>query len=295
MLFGKNFHAAANAHQCFLRYEANISLSKQQMKKLKRSRKAIRNSIVNYFGAQLKAPVPKFSTQGSARMKTMVLDRYGTYDVDLGIYFLTKPTVTPITLQKWVLDAVNGQTGGGAQHREKCIRVIYKGEFDIDLPIYYKTQNDKHPFLATKKGWMKSDPKELWEWFEKHIDNDGQLRRIVKYFKAWAASRGRKMPSGIAFTVWSAQCFKPNERDDIAFYETAKTLKRMILWNRLECKNPATPGDDFLSKLNKEQKNYFKQALKKLVETGLVALKQKSVLEAGKIWQTQLGNRFVVL
>ena len=69
-------------------------------------------------------------------------------------------------------------TVSGVEHRDKCIRVIYKGDFDIDLPVYYKTQQDKHPYLATKNGWLKSDPKELCDWFENKKDKNGQMMRL---------------------------------------------------------------------------------------------------------------------
>lgn len=285
------YPAAANAHDCFLRYEVNISLSSRQKLQLKQSRKAIERKIIQYFKAHPSIETPKFWIQGSAKMGTMVLDKNGTYDVDLGVYFLSKPTSEAITLQRWVLRAVTGQTAGGAQHRDKCIRVIYQNAFDIDLPVYYKTPHDKHPFLATKSGWVVSDPKELCDWFKKRSDSTGQLKRIVKYFKGWAAARGRKMPSGVAFTVWAASYFQPDKRDDVAFYETAKAIKKELIWG-LKCKNPAVPGDDFLSRLDSFQKEAFKKALSALIEAGRLALKQKTIAQAAKIWRGQLGNRF---
>ncbi|MBK8874365.1 MAG: hypothetical protein IPN13_10745 [Bacteroidetes bacterium] len=53
---------------------------------------------------------------------------------------------------------------------------------------------------------------------------------MVKYFKTWANQRSKKMPSGIAFSVWVATHYKPNSRDDIAFYETAKEIRDSFYW-----------------------------------------------------------------
>ncbi|MDX2246257.1 MAG: CBASS cGAMP synthase [Bacteroidia bacterium] len=286
----------ANSHNQFLKFEQAISLTKTRKDKLISSRQALQNRIVEYFKAKTDAPVPKFYIQGSYKMKTMVVKKDGSYDVDLGVYFLTKPTVEPLTLQKYVADAVKDQTVSGIEHREKCIRVIYKSDFDIDLPVYYKTSNDRHPFLATKTKWKESDPKELCDWFEKQRkekDKGGQMLRLVKYFKAWANQRSGKMPSGIAFTVWVATHYKANTRDDIAFCETTKAINNSFSWE-IASKNPATPGDDFLSKLDSTQKSNFKEAFKQLIRSAEQALHQDNQAQALNIWKQEFGYKFPV-
>ena len=284
----------ANTHYHFLKFEQNISLTPVKKAKLIASRKALQDRIVNYFRMYTNLPVPKFYIQGSYKMKTMILSKDGTYDVDLGIYFLTNPIVTAFTVQNYVAAAVKGHTYGGAEHREKCIRVKYSGDFDIDLPVYYKTIYDTNPYLATKTIWQKSDPKELCDWFEKQRklkDKTGQLLRLIKYFKAWANTRTRKMPSGIAFTVWVANNYKPNDRDDIAFYETAKAIRNSLFWS-VTCINPATPYDDLTSKLDSMQKRNFLNEFDSLITNADLALRESYLFSALTIWGNQLGNKF---
>lgn len=289
------YNEMANSHGQFLKFEQAISLSKAKKDKLIASRKALENRIIEYFKNKTKVPVPKFYIQGSYKMQTMAVKKDGSYDVDLGVYFLTKPSIQPLTLQQYVADAVKVQTISGIEHKEKCIRVIYKGDFDIDLPVYYKTPSDKHPFLATKTQWQASDPKELCDWFEKQRKekdkNNGQLLRLVKYFKTWANQRSRKMPSGIAFTVWVATHYKANQRDDIAFYETAKAIKDSFTWE-ISAKNPATPLDDFLSRLDSNQKSNFKDAFSELIKQSGLALQQDNLTKALNIWKQQFGDKF---
>lgn len=289
----KKYSDMANAHNNFLKFEQNVSITAGKKKKLIASRQALQKRIVDFFKTKPSVPVPKFYIQGSYKMGTMVIDKMGTYDVDLGIYFLTKPTVEPLTLQKYVSDAVISHTETGVEHKDKCIRVIYKGDFDIDLPVYYKSINDKHPFLATKNKWFESDPKEICDWFDSKKDNNGQLVRLVKYFKAWANNRSKKMPSGIAFSVWCAKNFKPNNRDDIAFYDTAKAIYDSFLWD-ISCKNPATPGDDFLTKLDSGQKSNFKETFSNLIKDAERALKQDNLTSSCNIWKQQFGEKFPV-
>lgn len=283
----------ANTHNLFLKFEQEISLPKGKKKKLIASRQALQKRIIDYFKTKKGVLVPKFWIQGSYKMGTMVVDKEGMYDVDLGIYFLSRPSVEPSTLQKNVLDAVKTHTTSGVEHRDKCIRVIYAGDFDIDLPIYYKTESDSHPFLATKSGWKKSDPKELCDWFEKKQDSNGQLVRVIKYIKAWANHRSRKMPSGIALTVWAAKYYQPHGRDDMALFETLKRVKS-DLWCGVECLNPATPSDDLCAKLDDNQKTNFKEALKNFMDEAANAINSDSMKTTCNIWRQQFGEKFPI-
>lgn len=288
----------ANLHNEFLAFEQKITVPSSKITKLKNSRQALERRIVAHFRQKTGVSTPKFYIQGSYKMKTMILDNSSTYDVDLGIYFLEKPSVEAATLQKWVIEAVQGHTVGGVQHREKCVRVVYQGDFHIDLPVYYKTNSDQNPYLATKRGsWLKSDPKELCDWFTNSKDAGGQLIRLVKYFKAWAKNRSRKMPSGIALTVLATNNYVANDRDDVAFYETARAMLNSFpsgfFGPKMNCINPAAPKDDLLDRLDSNQKDRFYQALKELVHDGGQAINNYSnALTASNIWRQQLGNKF---
>lgn len=291
----ENYNDMANTHNQFLKFEQNISLTPSKKAKLIASRTALQDRILRYFRIYTDLPTPKFYIQGSYKMKTMVLDKEGTYDVDLGVYFLNNFPLNYVayTVQNHIANAVRMHTTEGVEHRDKCIRVIYRGDFDIDLPVYYKMPYD-NPHLATKTSWQKSDPKELCDWFEKQRklkDVNGQMLRLIKYFKVWANNRTRKMPSGIAFTVWVAENFKTNSRDDIAFYETARAIKSSLSWG-VSCRNPATPFDDLTSKLDSIQKRNFIDSLDNLITEAEIALKQESQEKALSIWNKHLGNKF---
>lgn len=288
----------ANTHNHFLKFEQNISLTPSKKAKLIASRQALQDRILRYFTIYTDLPTPKFYIQGSYKMKTMILDKEGTYDVDLGIYFLKSfaPQYASYTVQNHIANAVRMHTTEGVEHRDKCIRVKYRGDFDIDLPVYYKTPYD-NPHLATKTIWQKSDPKELCDWFEKQRklkDVNGQLLRLIKYFKVWANIRTGKMPSGIAFTVWVTNNYKPNTRDDIAFHETAKAIKSALSWG-VSCRNPAIPFDDLTSKLDSIQKRNFAIAIDNLIAESEIALRQENQALALSIWYKHLGSKFPTL
>ena len=119
-------------------------------------------------------------------MKTTIITKDDDCDLDDGVYFNREVDVTATTLQKWVKNALDGATGTPVQHRSKCLRVIYKGDYHIDFPVYKFPKDDEHPSLAVKdNGFEESDPKEVVQWYTEEKKKNDQLNRIVKYLKQY--------------------------------------------------------------------------------------------------------------
>jgi len=282
----------ANLHSLFQQFNENITVSSSKLDKLITSRKALEQKIIKYFQENTSLKTPRFYIQGSYKMKTMILKSGNTYDVDLGVYILEKPDVSAKTVQKYIAEAVGDHTSGGAEHRNKCIRVIYSGEYNIDLPVYYKLEKENHPFLATKNnGWQESDPKELCDWYKANKSTDGQTGRIIKYLKAWCEQRSFKTPSGIAITVWVTTHFVLDTRDDVCLLKTIRNIKNKISF-KFDCINPASPKDDLTIKLDDGQREKFKDALSSLIEAAELAIVEPNEMKSSKKWINQFGDRF---
>jgi hypothetical protein len=281
-------------HNIFLQFDKSISLTPSRRKRLTTAKKAVENAIKAHFRNERRIVIPNFFIQGSYKMNTMIVKKDNTYDVDLGVYFLTKPNLEAKTLQQNVYRAVSNQTQGGATHKQKCIRVNYQGEFNIDLPVYYYDRNSKTSYLATKFGWEKSDPKELVDWYFQNGGEELQLNRIIKYLKAWSDNHKYKMPSGIALSVWATQKYSAHKRDDIALYNTLLGMKKSNFWNGVRCINPASPGDDLTAKLNDDQKSRFKSEVKKLLNDLDVAIESDNQTASVKVLKSHFGKRFVL-
>jgi hypothetical protein len=282
-----------NIQANLLQYEENLSLSKSRYKKLLKSKKNVEKKIRDHFKHH-KLTSPRFFIQGSYKMKTMVVKKDGSYDVDLGVYFRRDRGLAPTTIKKHVFEAVSGITQAGAKRLDKCIRVIYQREYNIDIPVYSTDDGEEteHPYLATNKGWEESDPRELCNWFEVRVKRHGsQLLRLVKYFKGWAINSTGRMPSGIAITVWVAENYKKHKRDDVAFYKTAQAIQNTF-GGYIECINPATPEDDLLHKLSGNQLEAFETKFEKLVANASKALEQKTEAKALALWKKIFGKNF---
>jgi hypothetical protein len=282
---------ASNVHQNFLDFEKAISITTAKKKKAVLSMFAIQEKLTEYFSSGKLVPYYNFDQQGSYKMNTMVLGKNGAYDIDFGIHSIEKPRITPKVLKQHIYNILTDHTQYGIINKDKCIRVVYAGDFDIDITTYYKTNDIEHPMLATNNGWITSDPKELIKWFKSQANNQGQLIRIVKYLKYWANTKRRKMPSGIALTVWIANNFKPNQRDDIAFYEILVAIKSSFWWE-IKCINPTAPKDSLISKLTQVQIAFFSTSLKHLIKDCENALSKNNCHESIVHWKQIFGNKF---
>ena len=143
--------------------ELQITVTKKQA--LITSHNNLRTKIQKYFAKNHPEYVPSFYIQGSYKMGTTIRTRDDECDLDDGCYFIPKPEVKGITLQNWVMDAVNGTVGATPVHKNKCIRVNYAAGYHIDLPVYRKERcndNTEHPELAVRDGeYELSDPREM--------------------------------------------------------------------------------------------------------------------------------------
>lgn len=281
----------ANLHSTFLGFNNAISLSPHRISKLSNSKNAVQASIKSHFRRDGRFPAPKFYIQGSYKMNTIILKKDNTYDVDLGVYFESIPQIAPVTLQKNLHRSVLYQTSAGAIHKNKCIRVIYQGEFNIDLPVYYLDKRSNTPYLATKNSWEKSDPKELVEWFQYNNGANQQLQRLIKYLKAWSDNHFYKMPSGIAITVWTAQNFTSNYRDDLALIHTIKNIRSKFWWS-VKCINPALPGDDLVDCLTYDQKNRFLNELDALINNLEMSINDQNQIRSTMRLKKHFGLKF---
>lgn len=284
----------ANCNKLFLDFDRDLNVLPAKKKKLRTSKKELRRKITEHFQEHHPDYKPKFFTQGSQKLGTVIRIHDDTCDLDDGVYFLCKPDVTATTLQGWVYEAVEDHTSEPTQRRKKCIRVPYKADYHIDLPVYYMVDGEDHPHLAVKnEGWQDSDPKEFITWFNEQRASKGpQLVRLIKYLKSWGDCCAHKMPSGLCLTVVAERNFVANDRDDCALRALLKAI-RTDFKREWKCTMPTTPQDDLLSKCGPELKRNFFDALDDLIADADEAVDtEKNQLAASKLWRHHLGARF---
>jgi len=300
----------ATLHKEYNSFNSTIALNSAKKESLITSRDSLKKKIEKYFKEKKEDEIqPKFWSQGSFKMNTTVnpiseTDDSGNvrlkYDLDYGIYFIEKKGEDKKrsidTWHKWVFEAVDGHTNTPPQKKNTCVRVIFADGHHIDLPIYYMN-GDTLELAHKSKGWINSDPKAFFDWFNEMAKSDPQLRRIVRYLKAWKNFKeinnsSLKLPSGFALTILAANNFVSDSNDDKAFKLTVEKIK-VELDEIFECKRPTTPvGEDVFADFSETKKSNFLNALGSLIEACKNAENEKNFKKASEYLQKQLGDRF---
>ena len=221
-----------NLDSAFKKFDDNITLSQSKRSSIITSRNAIRDKIKGFFKAK-KEKVPSFYIQGSFATHTALAPLSNEeVDIDDGLYLNNietddmKKWPTPKDAHKEIVDALKGHTQDGCEDKTSCVRVIYKNNYHVDIPVYI--MKDGHAYLANAKSneWVLSDSKDFKDWYADKIKTDSeQARRITRYIKAWRDFRKVKMAS-IEIAILVAEHFVKGDSD----LESLKsTLKEMYL------------------------------------------------------------------
>ena len=291
----------SNCDEEFLKFDENLNIQDSKKKVLSKVRTGLQTAIRDYWAGNNKVKLKGFYIQGSHKHETMIRKPNDTCDVDVGVYFDGKPEISPITIRNNIADLFENRTDEKPEKKNKCVRVHYANQFHVDFPIYYFDPKTGEYFLgvAQTNSWEPSDPKKFTEWFKQNISSHGQKRRLIKYFKSWAATykkrTGRVMPSGLAFTILVHNNFKEDQREDVAFITTAYNIYKKSKDLAKEdwiCKMPVLPEDNVISKLDIDQRGYFLEALEELINSAEKIFKMDSKAECIVGWKYLLGKWF---
>lgn len=316
----------ANTHFIFQEYNRAIRLSDEKRSELILVRDNLRSRLqTGYSIVSAKLDhrhAIESQSQGSFVMDTIIKPERDDYDLDDGIYFIgalkDEERPKPSEFHVWVIRALDRGHDDIEEIVDKstCVRVLYKKGFHIDLPIYY-AEHMELPDLADKsKGWILSMPVEFIAWFEAKIESgfqkafllesrlfpeyekwtsdirktDHQLRRLVRYLKAWCDLRKNEMPCGIILTILAANNYYPHERDDVSLKETLINIQSELS-KEFKCERPTTPkGEDLLASY--ERKEYFMQALSSFIADAKKGVEEPNARKAAEYWQRSLGSRY---
>lgn len=295
----------AQCNDLFLEFDEEIKLKSGKKASLRTSRNTLRSKIKSHFKDELKIKAPKFWGQGSYMMNTTLKPIEGEYDIDDGVYLehlvdeKEKDWPTPRTVHSWVQKAVEGHTDTPTKNKNTCVRVIYKNDYHVDFPIYIKASNDEYPKLAhLDKGWIYSDPKKLTNWFADHVEDKGsQLKRIVRYIKAWKDKKksSNKFPSGMILTILAANNFVIGyeDDDDSALIATLQNIQDELN-ESFSVTRPVFPYEELLNDWSQASEDNFLNKLSDFVKIGQEALEVEDKEITSKKWIRVFGDRFPI-
>lgn len=302
----------ANNNEQFKAFHDSIKATKARKETLKTNRDALRDRIRKYFKENHDDYIqPKFCWQGSFAMDTILNpikdeNGLGAYDLDDGIYFISNSEEDKKDLQWYhdeVLAAVEGHTDTGQEDNDPCVTVLYADGHHVDLPIYFMIEGETPQLAHKKTPWLESDPKGLRNWFNGECSTKDNLKRVVRYLKAWRdyvdstkTDGDPNMPTGCILTMLADEYYvdlNADKREDIQFKDIlAKMYDNLSAENGFHCWRPVAPGDDLFEDYKENRKKYFLKELKSFKEDAERAINHKNQKEGCLKWQKHFGDRF---
>jgi len=250
--------------------------------------------------------------QGSYKFGTQIRPvKGGEFDIDLGIYLEwpgaaeTGPfapaqvkSLIQASLIRYAAEAGDDVLGVDDPPKERCARIRFSESFHIDVPGYHLERPQDHRDLATEThGWEESDPKALFLWFRDQFaeEDSNQIRRLIRYFKAWALLNLGEPPSSILLTVLIAEEYRELsaascETDDLAIQHLAHGISERFACDTAVL-NPVNQ-DENLNRLSEEHCQSFIQGLHDLAAIADAALAANSESGAAVEWSRAFQHFF---
>ncbi len=211
-----------------------------------------------------------YKNQGSYAMHTLNQCVHTDYDIDVGVIFEKDDLpVGAADARMRVRDALQEKMKGtnftkDSDARKNAVTVWYADGYHIDFAVYRRRNDWMGNTVIEHAGgdeWTARDPMAYTNWFTKQVDSNslptsfqtmlgttvkvpkGQLRRIVRFVKAFSRSRSAwALPGGIIISSLVCEVYKQNPtRDDVALVDTLKALLARLRMS-VQVENPVQPG-----------------------------------------------------
>lgn len=233
--------------------------------------------------------------QGSYAMHTLNQCEHTDYDIDVAVIFEKDDLPdSAVDARVRVRDALLEKCSNFTKEpeaRKNAVTIWYADGYHIDFAVYRRRTDWLGTTVIEHAGgdeWTSRDPMAYTDWFTKQVDSKspptlfqtvlgmsvsvpkGQLRRIVRFVKAFARSRSAwALPGGIIITSLVCEVYKPHtSRDDVALVETLKALLAR-LQGSIEVENPVQQGVYFTSS---DRKRREVERLRDMLEEKLPSL-----------------------
>ncbi len=281
----------ADCHQHFLRFEAIITPSSHDRHMALAVRRSVRHALA--ADCERRGLSIRFHPQGSFRLLTSVLRR--SLDIDDGVMFRAESFSREPEIEELheITYSALRRAEFAAFCKAPCVRVLHPNGVRLDVVIYLDTGHMVQ-YAHRTDGWVQIHPADLISWFEQAAEASPQLRRLVKYYKIWAARHPYdRMPSGVIAMILMTTLYHAHPRDDIAFVETMNRVREHLEAGR-GCYRPTPPvGEELLSReANAAQIERFITILLHLIKKGRSAIATSDIESSIAQWKKLLGPKF---
>jgi hypothetical protein len=304
----------------------------EESEDLKEKRNILQKDIEDKFpgemeehNIELKKSDIEIFDQGSYKYSTTIKSSVIDRDVAIMIPLNIEENSDPRKIKGYLRDAVNHVAARTVKIKEPCVNVSYYENgtewMHIDLPLYASYNNEV--YLARGKEfsenylWEIADPKGLNEDLCSKINNNDQLRRVIRYIKKWRNDKyensilDHEVPPSIGLTYLACDCFvssvtEEGENDLCALQQTMSNMMNKFILTYQDgnlikadisrCL-PVKPFTDIFQKMKDASDIYgvtFYNRLSKAVQNLTNAVNVESEHDAGNYVKKVLGDEFKV-
>lgn len=274
----------------------------------------LRDFILAGLNEEIGLPIESW-LQGSYKFGTQIRpsSKGEQFDIDLGIYVVwsgesDNGPIGPADLKRKVQALLESYVEADEDRRctvqepkERCNRIQIGDDFHIDTPCYHLDRGADSRNLATKSDeWEPSDPKAIYLWWRDAFAEEfrPRARRIVQYFKMWAAltfSEGSR-PSSVMLTVLVGQAMRQIKTSELSGDDEWFSAIVDHLHDNVDISNVPNPVDtrENLNRLPPVKTKAIADALAELASICRRALEAEYRTEASEIWSEAFKQFFPV-
>jgi hypothetical protein len=301
--YGTKMEIGPMANLCdeFELFNERITLTPCKQTALGIARDSIHQRIQRYFRQTLNVQVPKFWSQGAYAANIAVGPVDGEHHIEEGVYLqhLDRGNIdcwpSADAVQQVLVDATQGRTVVDLDGNPVRVRIRPAQGLCMDLFCYADLNGKYYQAIKGKTNWLGTHPLAATGWFKSYINQRGeQLRRIVRYFIAWAGfqftCRGI-MPDIMMLTVLATYNFNDDYRDDVALartFEAVSNYVRPIVY----VLNPININEELSARLTESQKSRFQETVDEAANIASAAIVINDAHMASRLWRKLLGTRF---
>ena len=261
-----------NCHEDMIAYhDEDVTLPHKDQDEMRERRNTNRRRLKSGLQRDDEPKPISCHSQGSYSMRTMVQQPDKDYDIDDGVYFDKKKLKgsqggdkSANDAKEMVRKALHDDSFKRPPEKLKnCIRVYYGEGYHVDVPVYRQITEtniwgeEETYYELASTDWKRSDPLAVTDWFlaankdkSPDAENGGQLRRMVRFLKAFARSRSSwkdRIATGFMTTVLVVEKYRANATyEDKVLYDTMVAIRDRLNLG-LEIEHP-TVGGEMLTK-----------------------------------------------
>lgn len=302
----------ADLHYEFGIFHDRIALSSESNLALQVFRDVVRRRINHYFRETLDVRLPKFRSQDTFAMDTSINRLDGQCSLSDSVYLqhLDRYDATrwpaAATVHRWLLEAASGISGIKPIDRYHCVRVQGAGHYCLNLFACSVLKGRHLLALNRSSGWASSDlpsdppgsPHRFSEFFNSYVSLRGeQLRRVVRYLKAWAdfqSMRQGEIMDEQVLTVLATNHYQGHAKDDVAFANTLEAISNAV-GTIFYVLNPVDIHEELSARLCDVQKSRFQYAVKAAARDASYAIGLSDEQKASMLYRRLFGERFPIM